>query len=254
MDAEEAQKFTFVVITAVILGIILLYFIISLIRHQRRNIKLNQEKVEAEILALENERKRIAADLHDELGPTLSGIKLILSGMGAKSEEEKNILNKVNRHIDTTISRMRQISNNLMPKVIEKRNIDQVLETLINEANKYYSLNIEYRFDKDIDLTAEQKLHLYRVFQEILHNTIKHSEADNLTVELIDNKNKIILQTQDNGKGFDLNDIQKHKKGGLGLRNLQSRTEVLEGEIDILSKPGQGTKITINIPYQINGY
>ena len=248
MDANEAQRFTFVIITSLILGVILIYFIVSLIQHQRRNIRLNQEKVEAEILALENERKRIAADLHDELGPTLSGVKLILSSLKPSTEEDDKKLNKVSAHIDTMINLIRQISNNLMPKIIEKREIDQVLESLINEANTYYNLKIEYKFDEDIKLSPDQKLHLYRIFQEILHNTIKHSEADLLRVEMIKNNQTVILHTVDNGKGFDLNGIEKHKKGGLGLKNLQSRTEILKGKIDISSKPGKGTMMDIVIP------
>jgi len=247
MDTEEAQKITTILIVAFILGVILVYFIISLIRHQRRNIKLNQEKVEAEILALEKERKRIAADLHDEIGPTLSGIKLMLSGFSVSDEAEAQLLSKVNTHIDSTISRMRQISNNLMPRIIEKRSLGEALRSYIEEMLKFYPIKINFQYDEGIDLTDEKKIHIYRIFQEITHNTIKHAQATKLDVLLSKEKNLIILQTKDDGIGFVIRDEVK-KSSGLGLRNLVSRSEILGGKIHIETGSGKGTHIILKIP------
>jgi len=247
MDTEETQRITTILIVAFILGVILVYFIISLIRHQRRNIKLQKEKIEAEILALEKERKRIAADLHDEIGPTLSGIKLILSGFEAKDEAEQQLMEKVNHHIDTTISRMRQISNNLMPRIIEKRSLAEALNAYIEEMLKFYPIKINFNYEEGIHLTDEKKIHIYRIFQEITHNTIKHAGANKLDVFLSKEKNFIILQTKDDGKGFTLSDESK-RSSGLGLRNLTSRAEILGGKIQIETSVGKGTHIILKIP------
>jgi signal transduction histidine kinase len=247
MDAQENISLDFFNITAIVLGVILVYFIISLIRHQRRNIKLNQEKVEAEIITLENERRRMAADLHDEIGPTLSGIKLMLSGISVHAEEELELLSRINGHIDNTIQRMREISNNLMPRVLEKRGIDEALRQLFDEQTKIHGLKIDFKHTDGLELNAEQKLHLYRIMQEILHNTLKHAKARTLKVDLAKDGRLIVLQTHDDGIGFRFSGELK-KASGLGLRNLMSRSEILHGNIDIESTPNKGTKLILKFP------
>ncbi len=247
MDTFQNENIGLLGLTSIILGVILVYFIISLIRHQRRNLKLNQEKVAAEIATLENERRRMAADLHDEIGPTLSGIKLLISSFSAKDEKEEELLTKVNLHINQTIQRMREISNNLMPRVLEKRGIKEAMEMLFEENMRIHPLQIQFRYQVDQKLQLNQKLHLYRIVQEILHNTIKHSKASILEVNLYNNGKIVIFESKDNGIGFQFHG-ELRKASGLGLRNLLSRSEILNGNIYMDSSPSKGTKITLNFP------
>lgn len=232
---------------AAVLGTIVIYFIASLIRHQRINVKLNQEKVEAEIITLENERRRIAADLHDEVGPMLSGIKLMISSLEVDSESGRDRIGKVKEYIDHSIQRMREISNNLLPAVLEKRGILEALHQLFVEYQKVHGIMIQFSYDENIMLSSQRQLHLYRILQEILHNTIKHSEARTLRVELLKSNKSISLYTEDDGKGFDIQD-RSQKGKGLGMRNLHSRAELLSGNMYIESVPSKGTRITLNFP------
>lgn len=230
-----------------VMGIILLYFIASLIRHQRRNVKLNQEKIEAEIITLENERRRIAADLHDEVGPMLSGIKLMISSLEVENDSDRNRIKKVKEYIDDSIRRMREISNNLLPAVLEKRGILEALQQLFVEYQKIHGIMIQFSYDESISLSSQRQLHLYRIVQEILHNTIKHAKAKVLRVELFMNNKTISLYTEDNGSGFDISD-RANKGKGLGMRNLHSRAELLSGNLYVESAPSKGTRITLNFP------
>ncbi|MBK7429278.1 MAG: sensor histidine kinase [Saprospiraceae bacterium] len=247
LPASEKNPIGPLLMAAAVLGTIVIYFIASLIRHQRINVKLNQEKVEAEIITLENERRRIAADLHDEVGPMLSGIKLMISSLEVDNESGRDRISKVKEYIDHSIQRMREISNNLLPAVLEKRGILEALHQLFVECQKVHGIMIQFSYDENIMLSSQRQLHLYRILQEILHNTIKHSEARTLRVELLKSNKSISLYTEDDGKGFDIQD-RSQKGKGLGMRNLHSRAELLSGNMYIESVPSKGTRITLNFP------
>jgi signal transduction histidine kinase len=247
LPATEKNPIGPLLIAAGVLGIIILYFIASLIRHQRINVKLNQEKVEAEIITLENERRRIAADLHDEVGPMLSGIKLMISSLEVDNESDRDRIGKVKDYIDHSIQRMRDISNNLLPAILEKRGILEALHQLFLEYQKVHGIMIQFSYDENITLSSQRQLHLYRILQEILHNTIKHAQAKTLRVEFLKNTKSISLYTEDDGKGFDIQD-RSQKGKGLGMRNLHSRAELLSGNLYIESVPSKGTRITLNFP------
>ena len=97
MHTEEANYYTAVTVAAVVLGIIIIYFIITMIRHQRRNMSLYKAKINAEISTLENERKRIVSDLHDELGPLLSAVKLRINQLDIDNNDDKEVVEFANR-------------------------------------------------------------------------------------------------------------------------------------------------------------
>src|SRR5580692_5652864 len=101
MDTNETKIYTAILIAAAILGIILVFFIITIIRHQRSNLILQKEKIQAEINTLENERKRIASDLHDDLGPLLSAVKLQINNVDLGNREDQEMIEKASMHIDS---------------------------------------------------------------------------------------------------------------------------------------------------------
>jgi len=247
MDAKETTLFTAIMITGIIIGTILVYFIISIIRHQRRNQALYKSKILAEITTLEKERSRMAADLHDELGPILSSVKLKTNCLDITAEEDKQQLKKINAHIDDIIKRMREISNDLMPSALLRKGLVAAVHEYISNISKPGNLDIDF-YNEDVPALPQQKtIHLYRILQEIIHNTIKHSKATKLLIELKTKNNKLIVLSRDNGTGFDhVNTIKENS--GLGLRNLLSRTEILNGEMFIDSKKGKGTEYIFEIP------
>src|SRR5438046_3045387 len=123
MDSNETKIYIAVLIAAVIIGIILVYFIISIIHHHRRSMVLYKEKIQVEMTTLEKERKRIASDLHDELGPLLSSVRLQIGCIESKDEDDIMIVSQSSRHIDTILDRLREISNNLMPHVLMRKGL-----------------------------------------------------------------------------------------------------------------------------------
>ena len=123
MDTQETKIYIAALIAAGVLGIILVYFIVTIIRQQRKTQKLHRDKIEAEILTLEKERGRIAADLHDDLGPILSAIKFKINSVDLHSEEDKKIMEKASTHVDETIRRIREISYDLMPNTLIRKGL-----------------------------------------------------------------------------------------------------------------------------------
>ena len=247
MDAQETSIFSAVLITSIVLAVVLIYFIITIVRHQRRNQQLYKLKILAEITTLENERARIAADLHDELGPILSAVKFKINSLDIHSADDQVILDKSNKNIDDIIRRMREISNDLLPNTLLRKGLIASLEESIDNLKKTNTLDIIFIHHEIPDLTKEGSINIYRIIQEIIHNTIKHANATVLKIECTINKRNLIILTEDNGKGFDY--VQQSKENaGLGLRNLLSRTDVLGGNMYIESRIGKGTKYTFEIP------
>jgi len=247
MDPREEDFFTAIEIVAGILAIIISYFLITIIRHQRRNLHLHKAKILAEITTLENERRRIASDLHDELGPLLSAVKLQITNLETEIPHDVKLIEKSSGHIDDIIQKLREISNNLMPNTLLRKGLKVAIEDSISRVKDVYPLNITLEFPADVVMSQDKEINLYRVIQEIIHNTIKHAHAKNLRLIFSHEKDLIILRTDDDGIGF--NYEQKTKMaGGLGLLNLQSRTEVMGGEFTYSSEKGTGTRYLFEIP------
>ncbi len=247
MDASETKIFTAILITSIVLGMIIAFFIVSLIRHQRKNQKLYKSKILAEITTLENERARIASDLHDELGPILSAVKFKINSLDIHSSGDQLILDKSNKNIDEIISRMREISNDLLPNTLLRKGLITAMEESVEDLKKSNKLEIKFTYQQAVDIPKEKTVNIYRILQEIIHNTLKHAQAIELRIELKQEKQRLVILTEDNGRGFDYNQ-QSRENTGLGLRNLLSRTEVLGGNMYIESRSGKGTKYTFEIP------
>ena len=247
MDAKETSIFTAVLIASVILGIIITYFIVSIIRQQRRNIELYRQSVLAEITAMEKERARIAADLHDELGPMLSAIKLKINSFELSDEEDKIQVDKTNDHIDGLVKRMREISYDLIPNTLIRKGLVVAAKEFIDYTTKGGQFKIELEAEEPISVNEQKSIHIYRIIQEIINNTIRHAKATQLKIRLTQKDSKLFLFTADDGVGFDHYAASKGE-GGIGLRNIISRSEIIGGEIFVDSVKNKGTKYTFEIP------
>jgi two-component system NarL family sensor kinase len=249
MHPEEKDIYKFVIIVAAVLSIIIAYFIISIIRQQRRTLKLNQEKIQAEISTMENERRRIASDLHDELGPLLSAVKLQISSLDTQDEQDRALIAKSGIHIDEIIRKLRDISNNLMPNTLIRKGLIAAIDEFIEGINQLQTQHLKISFEHHINqaIPKEKEIHLYRIMQEIIHNTLKHASASALQIKLKTADNKLILLTEDNGIGFDYA-TRRRDNSGLGLYNLGSRAEIMGGELDIATEPGKGMRCLFEIP------
>lgn len=248
MDAHQTSVYAFVAISSIILGTIILYFIASIIHHHRRTHALYKRSLEAEITTLEKERSRMAADLHDELGPVLSAIKYKIGSLDTLSQDDEETVEDVNKYIDTLVRRMREISNDLMPNILIHKGVVFALHDFIDNISEPGSLQIHFAHQDIPELSESQSIHIYRIVLEIIHNTIKHAGASDLKIEFKKLNGALLLQSKDNGQGFEYN-IASRKIKRLGLRNIAARAGMLAASLLIETSPGKGTAFIIKIPY-----
>lgn len=247
MDPQEKEFYNALIVVVTVVGVVLIYFIVTIIRYQRKSMRLHKEKIQAEIDTLENERKRIAADLHDELGPLLSAVKLQINNLDTTQPEDKALITKSSAHIDSIIKKLREISNNLLPNTLVRKGLKRAIEEFTENTAETHKLQIKFICEQEPPLEQNAEINIYRMVQEITHNTIKHARADWLIIKLSMDNDRIFLMTSDNGAGFDFFAMRRDNSG-LGLRNLQSRAEVMGGELSCNSEAGKGTTYTIEIP------
>jgi signal transduction histidine kinase len=246
MYPRETSLFIAVLITSLVLAVVITYFIIIFIRQHRRNRKLYSSKIKAEITLLENERKRIAADLHDELGPLLSAVRMHLNCLNTEDAEDLRVVENSKTHIDTVLQRVREISNDLMPLVLLRKGLVVALKEFIANLGIKSPL-IGFTSEPVIVFSREMEIHLYRILQEIIHNTIKHANARELQIEMVLQNKVLQFYTKDDGDGFNAEAMMKNGTG-LGLTNIVSRVDMLQGECTVLSKPNSGVIYSIKIP------
>jgi two-component system, NarL family, sensor kinase len=233
-------------IASIIIGIVVIFFISAIVRQQRKVSFWQQARIAAEINTLEAERKRIAGDLHDELGPMLSAIKLQINHLEPEDEIESAVLEKSSIQIDNIIQRFREISYDLLPNTLVRKGFIKATHEYISKLKTLHPLQIDFT-SADFSLIAEREVNLYRVIQEIMQNTIKHARATILNINVIKKDKSIFLQTKDNGIGFNYSEKSLEAKG-VGLLSLQSRAQLLGGQLVVHTHPGSGTTFEIEIP------
>lgn len=230
-----------------LLGIIVVYFFTSIIRFHRRYMRMQRKKIFAEIVIRENERKRIAGDLYDSLGPLLSAVKLNISSVDIESSADRMVLEKTGGYLDEIIGTLRRISHDLLPNTLERRGLPEAIRELINQVGTKTTVDIQLYVVKEIRVPKDKEIHIFRMIQEIVQNAIKHADADNLQIGLSEEDGHLLCLIKDDGKGFDKEKILAGS-AGLGLRSLESRCEILNGVLTLESMPGAGTTYFIKIP------
>lgn len=246
MDNNEGNIYSAILIIAVLIGIVIVYFIVTIFRYHRRYIKLQKERIHAEIIIQENERKRIATDMHDSIGPLLSSIKLQINSVDLHSEEDIQVINNAGKYLDEIIGSMREISYNLLPNTLQRKGLIEALKEFIANINNKHSTHISLFLKNDVTIPPEKEIHVFRIIQEIIHNTIKHSQAKTLQLGFGSENGELLILTQDDGKGFDIEKAQKHQDG-FGLKSIESRIDLLNGYQNLQSG-ATGTSYFIKIP------
>lgn len=246
MDAKEANIYNAILITAVVLGAIILFFIISIARQQRRNLALHRQNILAEITALERERGRIAHDLHDELGPMLSAVKMKINSFELTDPDDIHQIQKTNQHINDMLKRIREISFDLMPSSLLRKGVITALKEFADYLNNDNKIKFTFSATESFVVDDQKAVHIYRIVQEIVHNALKHSSATEMNISVVRDKNKMVLVVKDNGNGFDKKESEKSV--GFGLRGLLSRTQMIGGHMYLDTEPGKGTTYTFELP------
>lgn len=220
------------------------------IEMQAEVMKQQDLATRAIINAEENERKRIAADLHDGVGQMMSAAKMNLSAfeteLSFKDESQKISFEKLIGLVDESCKEIRSVSHQMMPNALLKSGLASAVKEFIDKIdNRIIKINLHTEgLNERLDSNTETVL--YRVIQECVNNVIKHSAANNLDISLIKDADGISATIEDNGRGFDIKDKQKFE--GIGLKNIRSRVEFLKGTVDFDSSPGNGTLVAIHVP------
>ncbi|MBK8610120.1 MAG: hypothetical protein IPL84_09260 [Chitinophagaceae bacterium] len=197
----------------------------------------------------EEERSRLAKDLHDGLGGMLSGVKLSFVNMKENlimdaesvTSFEKSIL-----QLDNTIAELRKVAHNLMPEALVKFGLKNALLDFCNSMQLSGKTKIIFeQLGTERLLSNTADLYIYRIAQELINNAIKHADADQILVQLTKTTEKVLLTVEDDGKGFNTELVKSAK--GIGLKNIQQRVDYLKGKIDIASQTAEGTSVNIEL-------
>ncbi|MEM1319468.1 MAG: ATP-binding protein [Bacteroidota bacterium] len=213
---------------------------------QAREVDHQRQLLFGSIQAQEEERERIARELHDEVGSKLNVINLGLHHLQKTPDEEAigELFEVVNNTIDST----RRISHDLLPPTLENFGLPTALEELCDRYNKNSSVKVRLDIQENDPSMLPPKIALafFRITQELLSNSFKHSEATQISLHLWKDPQQLRLDYQDNGKGFPLDNPQQ--QSGLGLRNIESRVQMIEAQQQLDSAPGQGLSFQLTKP------
>ena len=230
-----------------------LMFLSAVMAESRRAQELLRRTTASLIQAQEQERHRIARELHDDLGQALALTKVTLDELifdeltPGPDESLKIALTDLSNQISTISNTAREISHGLYPTQLEYLGLPGALKRLCDELGKRKNISIHLTIGNLPDqLQPSISLSLYRIAQETVHNIITHSQAKNVKVELGANDTRISLRIIDDGIGFD----PSHEAGGLGLESMRERVRVMGGFINISSFPSSGTRIEVRVPFR----
>jgi PAS domain S-box-containing protein len=206
---------------------------------------------EAQSQAALEERQRLARELHDSVTQSLYSLTLLAEAsrrMAVDGNTEKMIGNiaRLGETAQQALKEMRLLVYELRPLALETAGLVEALQHRLDAVEKRAGVEAQLMVESDCDLPADVENGLYRIAQEVLNNSLKHAEATRVSVQLLTESPCVEMQIADNGKGFDPEAVKE--QGGMGLGNIQERTEALGGEVAFVSEPGQGTQVRIRVP------
>ena len=206
-----------------------------------------QQLLEVTINTQENERSRIAEDLHNSLGQLLYGVKLSLDRVEFENQDENASAIETSKNIlSECIRESRRISYDLMPKVLEDFGLIEAIQEISRQLSGKIAFG--YRFTGlRSRLPQYLEIAIYRIVQELTINIVKHANATKAGITLGIKKNDIKIRVEDNGTGFN---VLEGREPGIGMRAIKNKLNLLKGNLDVSSMPGQGTIVNIQIPHK----
>jgi signal transduction histidine kinase len=235
----------------IIVGVVLIRELFySLKRADTDRLRSEKRVINAIINTEENERKRFAKDLHDGLGPILSTVKMSLSALTDRIKDPSGsvILTNTNHLVNEAISTIKDISNNLSPHVLSNFGLASAISAFTTKINQTKAVEIDFKSNMEGQrLDNEKEVVIYRAVCELINNSILHSGASRIEIELNKHEKFITLQFYDNGRGFDTSSLSKEDTKGTGLSNIETRVKTVEGVFILESTPGKGTSALIKL-------
>jgi len=248
------------IVISVLLSLLFALGVVWFLNHAQK--KLTQSKIKEQQLALdyqrkmlentvrtkEIERKRISQELHDDVSSQLSIINLNLHVLKNKLPNDQHLeqlVDQMQSSIKKSSERTRTISHELMPLSFKKFGLHYVLEDLASSINLLGEISITIDSDYLIRIRDNFKLlHIYRIIQELVNNTLKYAKAKNINIQFVEEENDLVMLYTDDGEGFEF----ESDRTGLGFGNITTRATLLDGHIKFESSEGSGFRATLNFP------
>lgn len=243
------------VMVALSLGIIILFSvsqrrILAQVR-EAHDLELahQQELLQSNIETQERERARIARELHDEIGSKLNVVNLNVNLLKVQTKNSENIdqtIDHINTALSASIARTREISHALIPPILEKFGILSTINNLATQVNRTGAVEVDVNINHEWNIKDSMKeLHIYRILQELITNTVKHANATNILISSNQDENHLEITYKDDGKGItNLDD----NFSGIGIKNIETRILLLNAEYEIKSTANNGFQFTLNVP------
>ena len=258
MEAQEIDISVFMVVGTlamiVLSGGIIAFFMVyqkRLLRKQAEMheiaVKHKEELLHSNITMLEQERKRIAKDLHDDIGNIFSTLTWKLQQLNSTTNgETQKIVEDAKQLSNSGLLNIRTITYDMVPYGFELFGLRAAVQSLCDKVTGNGSLEVDLEYADNLPAMPEdQSLNIYRILQELTGNTIKYGSASMIVITVAQEGENINIHYKDNGCGFDVNN---KKRNGHGLKNIESRVNMLKAQYDFHTAPGKGVEVNIIIP------
>lgn len=252
---RQIYIFLFSAIGIMLIAAFLLIFLRAKSKHDNylamqriRQLEKDKKLISAQFLleGQEEERKRIAKELHDGIGVLLSTAKMQFSSIDGITPDSRPKINNATKLLELAATEVRKITHNMMPGLLTRYGFFEAVDDLIEQINESGTIKAEMTVEGTQERFSErEEFMLYRIVQEMINNTLKHAEAKQIDLRINVSENKLQLEYQDNGKGFNVEEKMNDKS--LGLKSIKSRSNYLGGDLKLDTSPGKGTKYSLHI-------
>lgn len=253
----EVIIYTFIAFVLMALALLLFFYFSrkKILKKELENkdmeLQHQMELLEATLETQERERQRIARDLHDDISSKLNVISLnahLLSSNNLPEKDFEEISSNIILVTKQVLENSRRIAHDLLPPILENFGLHAALEELCHSNSSGELMKVSYKNPKEelafCKIDSKNHLHIFRIVQELINNSIKHGKASQINIEVDTNESKCQIHYTDNGVGFDMKESKK--KNGIGMKNIKSRTAFLRGKFEIKSILNQGVNAKLS--------
>ena len=253
---EKGEVLIAVLFATALLMLLAFFLLFFLIRYrsksnqyirERENLKkeFDQILLKSQIEVQENTFAALGQELHDNIGQLLVSTKALISIAQRSIPQPPDTLNIAEETLSKTINEVRSLSKSLDKEWLQQFNFIDNLQTEVHRINAMQTIKVNFSHAEKLLLPPEEQIILFRIVQEALQNSIKHSQAEKIDIRLSHSGSSLIANITDNGKGFEENLMFS---SGLGLKNMKHRTQLLGGTIEWKSLPGEGSTVILKLP------
>ncbi len=256
---QKLSLILFIILSSFILMVFIGGIFLFIIQYRKRKVEHEHEKtvmqqvhqlqlLQTQLTSQQQTMQQIGREIHDNVGQKLTLASLYTQQLAYenKAPHINDKIEGIGNIINESLAELRQLSKSLTQDAVTRNSIDQLLLQECDKINELKKCQVSFTTNqRDITLPYQLKNILLRVAQEFLQNSMKHANCSTIIVEFIKNDDNLSLNLQDDGQGFDINNLAGR---GIGLSNIKKRVEMAGGEYILQSKPGNGTKLNITLP------